>query len=152
MVVSTVVSTSSPCVSDGADFLVQQTWQLLNVRSDLLKSLLKSYWVWQIPGLSKWVVRLAWQQVGSKRNGHCCNCDDFRATIELARQFIEYRETLRPLLVDQPQLCALLDEIDRNSWVRVEVVSYYADRLRDLERQTRVSTFFDSTCEPPRDR
>ena len=130
-----VVSTSSPCVSDGADSLVQQTWQLLSTRNRLLKSLLKSYWVWQIPGLSKWVVRLAWQHVSPSPKGSCSTCDDFRATIELARQLIEDRETLRPLLADQPRLCALLDEIDRNSWVRVEIVSYYADCLRDLEHR-----------------
>lgn len=130
-----VASTSSLCVSDGADSLVQQTWQLLSTRSRLLKSLLKSYWVWQIPGLSRWVVRLAWRQVGSDPHGYCHNCDDFRATIELARQLIEDRETLRPLLAEEPQLRDLLDAMDSNSWIRVEVVSYYADCLRDLERK-----------------
>lgn len=130
-----VASTSSLCISDGADSLVQQTWQLLSTRSRLLKSLLKSYWVWQIPGLSRWVVRLAWCQVGSDRDGYCNNCDDFRATIELARQLIEDRETLRPLLAEEPRLRDLLDAMDNNSWVRVEVVSYYADCLRDIERR-----------------
>ncbi|MGD1901864.1 MAG: hypothetical protein ACFB9N_06455 [Geitlerinemataceae cyanobacterium] len=87
--------------------------------------------------MGKWTVRLAWQQADAVCDAGCSNCEDFRATVELARQLIEDREALEPLIADRPGLCDLVAEMEQNTWIRVEMVSYFADRLREIEQRQR---------------
>jgi len=127
-------STSTICVPDGAEALVRQAWRLLCTRNRLLKVLLKSYWVWQVPELSKWIVKLASRSMGADSEEYCSCCQNYRDTVDLVRLLIDDRATAEPILTNQPLVRALLTEMDRNTWVRVEMVSYYADRMRDLEQ------------------
>ncbi|WP_017661455.1 hypothetical protein [Baaleninema simplex] len=128
------VPTSSSVVRDSAETIAQGAILLLNTRSHVLRRLLRCYWVWQVPGLSGWVVRLALQSYRTQPFTCPCRYSDI---VEVARLLLGDRDSVKPLAARQSSLKSAFEEIERNAWLRPAVLSYFADRLRESERPVR---------------
>lgn len=122
------VLTSSDAVRQSADAIAEDAIALLNTRSWVLRYLLRCHWTWQVPGVGRSVVALAqW----------CCD----EPIVTCPCQYAEVAALARTLLGDpdcaellarwNPEIRAVLQECERNGWLRSAIVSYYADRLRE---------------------
>ncbi|MBO9997691.1 MAG: hypothetical protein J7641_01580 [Cyanobacteria bacterium SID2] len=124
------VPTCSPDVRESAERVAQSAKLLLNTRSEILRGLLRCYWIWQVPGLGSWLVFLA---VRLRKPLRCCQVCQYSDVIDLARMLLHDRASLESLASVRSDLHSVLVEIDRNAELRPAVVSYFADRLREQE-------------------
>ncbi|MGC9506005.1 hypothetical protein [Baaleninema sp.] len=122
------VPTPSSVVRDRAETIARGALLLLNTRSQILRRLLRCYWVWQVPGLSCWIVRMALQSRGTQSLSCPCRYSEI---VDVARLLLGDRESVQPLAATQAELKSAFEEIDRNAWLRPAVLSYFADRLRE---------------------
>lgn len=120
--------TSTETVFESAETIARVAMRLLNTRSLILRGLLRCAWIWQVPGLGRWVVYLAW------RASYPCqrSCPyPYSEIVDLACILLSDGELLSPVARRYREAQVVCEACERNGWLRSAMVSYYADRLRE---------------------
>ncbi|MGC9503015.1 hypothetical protein [Baaleninema sp.] len=131
---------SKPAIGDSAETLADCAGVLLTTRSIVLRHLLKQSWIWQVPPVGQWVVRQALRTARTPADGAIqCDCRRYGELVELVRAIVCDRALLSPLMERYPAIARIVEQLDRDPWLKVEIASYYADKLRELENRERDS-------------
>ncbi|MDC0833076.1 hypothetical protein AY599_26955 [Leptolyngbya valderiana BDU 20041] len=131
---------SKPAIGDSAETLADCAGVLLTTRSIVLRHLLKQSWIWQVPPVGQWVVRQALRTAKTSADRAVrCDCRRYGELVELVRAIVCDRALLRPLVERYPNIGQVVEQLDRDPWLKVEIASYYADKLRELEHRERES-------------